>query len=376
MILKLFNSAIASACVLAVPALAQTPTFNEVVYANVLRDDGTPMQLHIDIYWNQNTAPLSKSPCVLWIHGGAWVSGTQNVVPAGARALLQSGFVVASVEYRLSGDAIFPAQILDVKGAIRFLKRNAATYRIDPARIATWGSSAGGHLAALALTSNNVFELEGFVGGGGPFATVRTAVDYFGPSDLLNMNPDVATPPGSTTDHDAPSSGESQLIGFDQPGQGVGVLRANQNNPAAPYPEKMRLITLADPITHVNPRDLRIFIAHGTVDTTVPIKQSQKLFDALSAANAAPIFVPVPGAGHGNLGAQTDQTARDFLIAELTRCFQDIDRDGIVDDGDFVRFAFSYDALVDVAGDFNGDGVTDDDDFVLFAAAYSELGCD
>ncbi|MBX3390642.1 MAG: alpha/beta hydrolase fold domain-containing protein [Phycisphaeraceae bacterium] len=364
-----------SAATLCSAAIAQLPTFNEVVFATVQRDNGTAMQLHIDIYWNNNIAPGSPSPCVVWIHGGAWIGGTHNNVPAGAKALLQSGFVVASVEYRLSSDAIFPAQILDVKGAIRFLKRNSATFRIDPARIATWGSSAGGHLSALALTSNNVFELEGFVGGTGPFATIRTAVDYFGPTDLLNMNPDVVTPPGSTTDHDAPSSGESLLIGFGQPGEGVGVLRANQNNPASPFPEKMRLITLANPISHVNARDRRIFIAHGTVDTSVPIKQSQKLFDSLSAANASPTFLPVPGAGHGDLGAQTDQAAREFLIAELTRCFQDMNRDGIVDDGDFVRFAFSYDALLDVGGDFNGDGVTDDDDFVLFVSAYDKLGC-
>lgn len=356
-------------------AVAQLPTFNDVVFATVQRDNGSSMQLHIDIYWNNNVAPGSPAPCVVWIHGGAWIGGTHNTVPAGTKALLQNGFVVASVEYRLATDAIFPAQILDVKGALRFLKRNAATYRIDPARIATWGSSAGGHLSALALTSNNVFELEGFVGGAGPFATIRTAVDYFGPSDLLNMNPDVVTPPGSTMDHDAPSSGESQLIGFDQPGEGVGVLRANQNNPAAPFPEKMRLITLANPITHVNSRDRRMFIAHGTIDTTVPIKQSQKMFDALSAASASPTFVSIPGAGHGDLGAETDQAARDFLIAELTRCFQDINRDGFVDDGDFVRFAFSYDALLDIAGDFNGDGVTDDDDFVLFVSAYDNLGC-
>lgn len=361
--------------VLAVPALAQTPTLNDVVYATVFRDNGTSMQLHLDVYWNNNLPPASPAPCVLWIHGGGWSGGTHNGIPAGARQLLQDGFVVASVEYRLSGDAIFPAQILDVKGAIRFLKRNAATYRVDPARIATWGSSAGGHLSALTLTSNNVFELEGIVGGAGPRATVRTAVDYFGPTDLLNMNLDVTTPPGSGINHDAASSPESNLIGFNGPGQGIGVLRANQSNPVAPYPEKIHLVTLANPISHVNPRDLRMLIAHGTADTSVPIKQSQRLFDALTAAQTSPTFIPVEGAGHGNLGAATDAAAREFLIAELTRCLPDIDRDGIVDDSDFVQFAIGYDLLIDVVGDFNGDGATDDADFIVFASAYSNLGC-
>lgn len=367
--------AFAAAAAVAAPALAQTPIFNDVVYANVLRDDGIPMPVRLDVYWNNNVAPTAPSPCVVWIHGGGWVGGTHDNVPQMVRTLLSSGFVIASVEYRLSGEAIFPAQIHDVKGAIRHLKRNAATYRIDPARIGTWGTSAGGHLSALMLTSNNVFEAEGAVGGLGPRATVRAAVDFFGPSDILNMNLDVTNPPGSGIDHDAATSPESQLIGFDAVGQGIGVLRANQNNPAAPFPEKMRLVTLANPITHVDPRDLRIFISHGTVDTTVPIKQSQRLFDAMNAVNTSPQFIPVTGAGHGALGIAVEATARQFLIDELTRCLPDLDRDGLVDDADFVRFAFSYNTLFDARADLSGDGLCDDDDFVIFARAYESLGC-
>ncbi len=367
----------AGSCILTIASVcsAQAPTFNDIVYANVQRDNGTFMPVHLDIYWRNNVPPAAPSPCVLWIHGGGWAGGTHNSVPGFVTALLQEGFVVASVEYRLSGDAIFPAQMLDVKGAVRFLKRNAATYRIDPARIGSWGSSAGGHLSALLLTSNNAFELEGTVGGTGPRGTIRTAVDYFGPSDLLNMNLDVTTPPGSTLDHDAPASPESNLIGYDQPGQGIGVLRANQSNPAAPFPDKMHLVTLANPISHVDPRDLRIFIAHGLSDTTVPNKQSQRLFDALGTVGASPLYTPVPGAGHGNLGASTDQAAQQFLVDELTRCFEDMNRDGVVDDADFVRFAAAYDRLLDAGADFTGDGLTDDTDFVRFAVAYEKLGC-
>lgn len=367
--------ALVGATAVAAPALAQTPTFNDVVYANVPRDDGVSMPVRLDVYWNNNVSPSAPSPCVVWIHGGGWVSGTHDNVPQMVRALLTSGFVVASVEYRLSGEAIFPAQIHDVKGAIRHLKRNAATFRIDPARIGTWGTSAGGHLSALMLTSNNVFEAEGSVGGVGPRATIRAAVDFFGPTDILNMNLDVTNPPGSGIDHDAPTSPESQLIGYDQTGQGIGVLRVNQNNPAAPFPEKMRLVNLANPITHVDPRDLRIFIAHGTIDTSVPLLQSQKLFDAMNAVNTAPQFTAVAGAGHGALGAAVEAAARQFLIDELTRCLPDLDRDGVVDDSDFVRFANSYNVLIDARADFNGDGFTDDADFVIFAKTYEDLGC-
>lgn len=100
-----------AAAAVAAPALAQTPTFNDVVYATVLRDDGTAMPVRLDVYWNNNAAPVGPAPCIVWIHGGGWVSGTHDNVPQMVRTLLTSGFVVASVEYRLSGEAIFPAQI-------------------------------------------------------------------------------------------------------------------------------------------------------------------------------------------------------------------------------------------------------------------------
>lgn len=291
------------------------PTFNEVAFGTEPVVGGT-FTLTMDIY--AATTGSGPRPVVLWIHGGGWAGGSHNGVPLFALDLRAQGITVVSVEYRLSGQAIFPAQIEDVKGAVRFLRAHAATFNIDPTKIGAWGSSAGGHLAALLATSGGVAELEGDTGGNLGFSsTIQCAADYFGPTDIINMNPDVTTPPGSTLDHDAPTSPESALIGFGLAGQGIGVLRANLNNPLAPFPAKVHLANLVNPVTHVDANDPPIFIAHGDSDTTVPNFQSVRLRDALVAAGVTHSFRIVAGAGHGDLGAQTNTDAAAFLAARL-----------------------------------------------------------
>jgi acetyl esterase/lipase len=119
------------------------------------RPDGTPLLL--DLYVPKDARnPL---PLVVWIHGGAWRAGSKDRCPA--IRVTKRGYVVASVNYRLSQQAIFPAQIEDCKAAIRWLRANAAKYHVDSERIGVWGSSAGGHLVALLGTSGNVEDLEG-----------------------------------------------------------------------------------------------------------------------------------------------------------------------------------------------------------------------
>ncbi|MFZ4573421.1 MAG: alpha/beta fold hydrolase [Phycisphaerales bacterium] len=295
-------------------ALAQ-PTFNEVVFATEPVNGGT-FALTFDVY--QATTGTGPRPVVLWIHGGGWSGGTHNQVPTFALDLRAQGITVVSVEYRLSGQAIFPAQIEDVKGAVRYLRAHAAQFNIDPTRIGAWGSSAGGHLAALLATSGGVAELEGDSGGNLGFSSaIQVAADYFGPTDILNMPLDVTTPPGTAQDHDLYTSAESALIGFNQPGQGIGVLRANLENPAPPFPEKAHLVNLVNPITHVDPNDPPMYIAHGDSDTTVPRFQSVRLKDALDAAGVEYQLRIVAGAGHGDLGAQTNSEAAAFLVSKL-----------------------------------------------------------
>ncbi|HKQ48254.1 MAG TPA: alpha/beta hydrolase fold domain-containing protein [Phycisphaerae bacterium] len=354
-----------------------TPTYDDVVFGVVPRDAGGTVTLLMDIYLP--AAGSGPYPCVLWIHGGGWQGGTHNTVPGSALQLPTAGVAIASVSYRLSGDAIFPAQIHDVKGAVRFLRANAATYNLDTTRFGSWGSSAGGHLSALLATSGDVAELEGTSGGNPTFSSrVQAAVDYFGPTDILNINLDTTTPPGSGINHDAPTSPESHLVGWDDPGQGIGDIRANIANPNPPYPALVTLCNQVNPITWLTADDPPLFIAHGNMDTSVPIKQSVRLTDAMPAVGVFHDYRSINGAGHGFLGNDTDASARNFL---LTQFFDpplsgDTNCDGAADASDVTAFALrlvnpsAYDVQHPLCntsnGDLNGDGRTDGKDIRSF----------
>lgn len=352
---------------------ASAQTWNDVAIATVPLDAGGSKTLRMDIY-----APVGSftgpRPVALFVHGGGWSGGNHNNAGGIFAPLRQQGFVVATCTYRLSGEAIFPAQVHDVKGAIRYLRANAATYNIDVARMAIGGTSAGGHLVALVGTSGGVAETEGTTGGNPDWSSrVQAVVDYFGPTDLLQMNPDVTTPPGSTLDHDAANSPESRLIGFSQAGQGIGVLRANLNNPLSPFPQKAALAALSNPIVHATGDDPAFFIAHGDQDTTVPAYQSTRFHDALDAVGVRNLFSIVPGYGHGSLGAATETAARAFVILELSRCTADASRDGTVDLADFFSFLTWFDQG-DGRADLNMDARVDLADFFGFLSAF-DAGC-
>lgn len=351
-------------------AAAQIPTYNDVIYATAPLDAGGVSPLRLDVW--PTTSGAARAPLVVWIHGGGWQSGTYNNPPPGLQAMLEAGFAVASVQYRLSGVAIFPAQIHDVKGAVRFLRAHADEYGLDPSRFAAWGSSAGGHLTALLATSGSVAALEGATGGNLQHSSVlQAAVDYFGPTNLLTMNADVTIPPGSGINHDASTSPESRLIGFDGPGEGIGVLRENLTNPAAPYPEKSALVALVNPMSHVDAQDPPMFIAHGTLDTSVPAKQSQRLADALAGVGVDHVLRPVVGAGHG-FGEQTatvNAEAIAFLVDRLMQPVGDYDRDHDVDGVDFLAWQRQLGTTASPAGsgaDGNVDGTVDVHDLSIW----------
>ncbi|MFN0135014.1 MAG: alpha/beta hydrolase fold domain-containing protein, partial [Phycisphaerae bacterium] len=229
-----------SLCLLSIALLATSfataqPTFSGLTYATL---GGQPLLL--DLYLPASAQP--PYPVVVWIHGGGW-SGGSRLPAANAGPLTQAGFAVASIDYRLTSQAgqfgalpvTFPAQIHDVKAAVRWLRANASQFDLDRSRFGSWGSSAGGHLSALLGTSGELSTLEGNVGGNRQYTSlIHACVDYFGPTDLINMQLDVATPPGSVGDHDAFNSPESRLIGWDNPGQGIGDIRANLSNATAP----------------------------------------------------------------------------------------------------------------------------------------------
>jgi acetyl esterase/lipase len=218
-----------------------------------------------------------RLPLIVWIHGGAWRGGSKDRTPA--VALVPRGYAVASVGYRLSQEATFPAQIEDCKGAVRWLRARAGQYGLDPDRFGAWGPSAGGHLVALLGTSGGVKELEGRVGDNPAISSgVQAVCDWFGPTDFLQM--DAHAPAGSQIRHNAPDSPESQLIG-------------------GPIQENKEKVARANPITYVTKDDPPFLIIHGDEDNLVPIHQSELLHQALQRAGVESTFVRLKGAGHG-----------------------------------------------------------------------------
>jgi acetyl esterase/lipase len=218
----------------------------------------------LDIYLPAAKAPY---PVVILIHGGGWVIGDKQEYKASTKteALLTRGYAVVAVNYRLSGVAKFPAQIMDVKAAIRWVRANAATYKLNTDKIGAWGTSAGGHLTALLATSGSVTALEDLtMGNAAQSSTIQAAVDWFGPTDFLQMDAQSVAQGCGAGNHNLVNSPESMLMGY-----------AIQTQPA--------LVQLANPITYISGNDPAIYIAHGMSDCTVPRAQGQILYDALTA---------------------------------------------------------------------------------------------
>jgi acetyl esterase/lipase len=210
-------------------------------------------------------------PIIVWIHGGAWLAGSKEGCPA--VPLVTKGYAVASINYRLSQHAVFPAQIEDCKAAIRWLRANAKQYNLDAQHIGVWGASAGGHLVALLGTSGDVKELEGNGGNLDQSSRVQCVVDWFGPTDFTKMG-------GS---HDDANSPEAKLIG-------------------GPVQEKKDVAARANPITYITKDDPPFLIMHGEDDKVVPIGQSELLDEALRKAGVESTFIRIPENGHGGPG--------------------------------------------------------------------------
>lgn len=250
----------------------------------------------LDLYLPPSTG--TAPPLVVWVHGGAFMMGDKSD-PQSLEALLGEGFAVASISYRLSSEAIWPAQLDDVSAAYRFLRENATDLGIDPGRIALFGASAGGFLvstAAAALTA-----------AGQPPAAV---VDWFGPVQFSTMDADMEASgqPRSTGRNDAADSPESALIGV-------------------PVAENRDLADSIGPLAEIArlPAGVTLppfLIMHGGVDTYVAPAQSERLRDAIaaSAANGGVEYVLLPDGGHGS-GAFATQAATDRVLAFLRAQF-------------------------------------------------------
>jgi len=234
-----------------------------------------------------------RLPLIVWIHGGAFrMGGKEDRVPL---EMLEQGYAIASLNYRLSQHALFPAQIEDCKAAVRWLRAHADTYGLDLLRFASWGESAGGHLAAMLGTAGHErsFEVGEHLDRS---SCVQAVLDFFGPTDFLQMDTQ-RLPDGQI--HDAADSPESQLVG-------------------GPIQERPAEVARANPVTYVTPEAPPFLIVHGDRDPLVPYHQSTLLVAALEAAGVPVTFYTVVGAGHGGFDdPQIPILVRDFLAAHL-----------------------------------------------------------
>ncbi len=236
----------------------------------------------LDLYLPEKAhAPL---PVVVWVHGGAWQAGSKDGCPA--VGLTRRGYAVASINYRLSQHAVFPAQIEDCKAAIRWLRANAGNYHFDPDHIGVWGASAGGHLVALLGTAGGAKELEGKGGNADQSSRVQCVVDWFGPTDMVNMGGQA----------DKPDTPVAKLIG--------GPVQDNR--------EKAKK---ASPLYYAGKDSAPFLIMHGDKDPLVPLKQSEVLADALKKAGVEVKLQVIKDNGHGGPGFNTPESRK--LIEEF-----------------------------------------------------------
>jgi acetyl esterase/lipase len=241
----------------------------DLVYEHV---DGQALRL--DLYSPKTASgPL---PVIIWLHGGNWSRGRkEGHTPA--INLVDDGYAVASVNYRLTDSAPFPAQIEDCKAAVRWLRANASRYNLDANRIGVWGFSSGGHLAALLGTSSGLKELEGNGENMSYSSRVQAVCVVSGPTDLVQLYRD-ATGPSSAELNPKVKPALEALIGI---------------------PVEENRARTASPITYVSKDDPPFLILQGENDLTVPASLARSFFAALKAAGVDATLEIAPGRGHG-----------------------------------------------------------------------------
>ncbi|PHS13766.1 MAG: lipase [Blastopirellula sp.] len=256
--------------------------FDNIEYAEI---DGH--RLLLDLYVPKD---VKNPPLVVWVHGGAWRAGSKAKMSL--MNLVKDGFAVASVDYRLSPVARFPAQVHDCKAAIRFLRAKASKYGINAELIGIAGSSAGGHLVALIGMTNGHQALEGNIGDhDDESSSVQAVVDYYGPTNFLTIL------------HQSTPHGLSVRV------PALKLLLGD-------VPDKLPdLARLASPVFHVDDNDPPLLLIHGDQDPQVPINQSHEVHAKYKENNLPVQFEVVHGGAHG--GESFFDTRRNTLVRDF-----------------------------------------------------------
>ena len=295
------------------PASRISRTWNPVGYR--------PLALDLYLPPASVRPPATGFPLVIHIHGGAFMGGDKRLIlpfvdwPGVLASLAGRGYVVASINYRLSGEARFPAQAQDVKAAVRWLRLNAVKYAIDPDRAVTWGQSAGGHLASLTAVSCGAAALSPTgpasapgkpdVTAATPSDCVQGAVAWFGLFDIATIQEQAREVKAlSRDDADAP---EWRLLGCF----------------ATACPPSQ--VTAASPVSYVDRTDPPMLLIVGSEDTLVPTKQTIEMAERLTAAGVKHDLIVLPGIDHSFIG-RTAEATRDANLKALAATFEFIDR--------------------------------------------------
>lgn len=304
------------------PAGLAYETRSAVVYAVVL--GYRPLELDVHRVPGaaaaRGLATVAGAPAVLWIHGGGWEAGSRTEFPPVLdgmyRRFAEDGYVVVSIDYRLSREAPFPACLHDAKAAVRWIRANAADLGVDPDRIAVWGESAGGHLAAMIGLTGDVAELEGDVGTVGPSSAVAAAVPWYPVTDLpaiLAYALGAGTGPTAAADLDwdgVAVAGADSVLGRMLLGPGSGT-------------DLRTAAVAASPLTWVRAGAPPFLVQHGDADVIVPVRQGRDLVAALEAAGVEVRYDEIAGYDHCFDGhphpAQILDRVRDFLDATIGR---------------------------------------------------------
>jgi acetyl esterase/lipase len=275
-----------------------TPTYSNVDYVG----NGNTKQM-LDLYIPAGVT--TPTALIIHIHGGAFMMGSKGVAEQPSFVtFFNNGYICADINYRLSGDTLWPAQIHDCKAAVRFLKAHAAQYHVDTCRIGVIGESAGGNLASMLGTTGGVAELEGLhLGSIQATSRVQAVVDLFGPINFLTMDAE-ALALGFVINTNSATSPESKLMGA----------------PVQTIPE---LVTKANPTTYISADDAAFFISAGDADQNIPYTQGQNLCAAMVPVigSTRASFELMAGQGHG--GSFWHNTTQDAKYLAFFNTFLD-----------------------------------------------------